>query len=325
MKNVKNTNKFIQIIKIVLIAMVFIAFLPFITLAQSYPDFSYDYPDVSYDYPDVSYNYPDISYYYPNTYTTVTSGGYYGGGNSGGNYYYPGSSIVTSGSFSEGTTQIAPPFVYQQATSTVTTGSFLGGISSSTATYYVSPPSTVTSGGFSEVSPIYSYIQPTTYYSYYNQPTAQIIPNQVLAYTDVSPTLALDSVYLSDIPSTGFEDYAGTIIFISILVSWSSILAYIFLKRKIESQEIFANAYATKTEKNDIKDFITSNFTNQIISDNADISKVEEYARMNKILLSSDALIKLIKLSRLGQINVFEYIRGVAIGEWKSIGENQIK
>ena len=64
---------------------------------------------------------------------------------------------------------------------------------------------------------------------------------------------------------------------------------------------------------------------NQIVSDNSDVCRVEEYARMNKVLLSSDAVIKLIKFSRLGQIKASEFIKSVATGEWIAIGENQIK
>ena len=45
---------------------------------------------------------------------------------------------------------------------------------------------------------------------------------------------------------------------------------------------------------------------------------------MNKVLLSGDASAKIVKLSRLGQINASEYIRSVATGEWVAIGESQI-
>jgi uncharacterized membrane protein len=97
------------------------------------------------------------------------------------------------------------------------------------------------------------------------------------------------------------------------------------LKRKIASETSFAKAYINKDEvKNETNDSVISGLMNQISSDNSDISKVGEYARMNKVLLSSDATAKIVKLSRLGQMNASEYIRSIATGEWIAIGENQI-
>ncbi|MFH1607418.1 MAG: hypothetical protein ABIC91_08780, partial [Nanoarchaeota archaeon] len=191
----------------------------------------------------------------------------------------------------------------------VTSGSYVGGVSTYVPGGNYSTPEwgRVTSGSY-------------TGGNHYVPPTSTYYPNQVLAYTDTNSNL--DSVYLSDIPSTGFADYYGTLIFISILISWSAILAYIFLKRKIKSETMPAVAYINKTK---INDSVNSNVANQIVSDNTDISKVEEYARMNKVLLSSDASIKLVKLFRLGKINVSDYIRSVATREWIAIGENQIK
>ena len=213
-------------------------------------------------------------------------GGGYGGAYSGG--YYGGTNTLTR----------SPNYVYN--TSQVNSGGYLGG-----------------GGGLAY------YSQPTYYGSqpaYYNQST---IPNQVLSYINTNPNLA--SVYLSDVPYTGFEDYYGTLIFISLLISWSAILAYVFLKNKVGSQKVLVKAYAETIEKDIIKDnSVVSNLMNQINSDNSDISKVEEYARTNKILLSSDASTKLIKLSRLGRINVSEYLKGIAVGEWITLGENQI-
>ncbi len=228
-------------------------------------------------------------------------GGYYGGFSLGGGYSVGGGSITTSG----------PTVVTVQGTSTLAASPV------APVGYY--------SGGNYPYYPQYYGGQPSFYYgqsnpSYYGQPT---LSNQVLAYTDTNPNI--DSVYLSDIPSTGFGDYYSIIIFISLLLSWSTILAYVFLKRKIEAQKLFANAYVDVMEaKNDKNNFATSAILNQIVSDNSDISKVEEYARINKVLLSSDASAKLVKLSRLGKINSSEYIRSIAKDEWITVGENQI-
>jgi hypothetical protein len=143
-----------------------------------------------------------------------------------------------------------------------------------------------------------------------------------LAYTDTNPNV--DSVYLSDVPYTGLSDWYPMIGFSLILVLWSAILAYIFLKRKMQSQTTFAKAYVGDIKTNDPEDSVKLSFVNQVVSDNADISKVEEYARMNKVLLSSDASAKLVKLSRLGQINASEYIKNISTGDWIAIGDEQI-
>ncbi len=297
------------------------------------------------DYDTYTYGGSDDVYTYGgdyDTYTTVSSGDYYGGGYTytPTTYYdYP-TSVVSSGGFYGGTTYINPPAVYTQPTSYVTSGSFSGGTTYiNPPAVYVQSPSVVTSGGFSGGT---TYVTPTTYYnqppsvvssggfsggnSSYYYPQSTTIPNQILSYTMTNP--GLSSVYLSEVPNTGFSDYSGTIIFISLLLSWSAILAYVFLKKKIEAQMPFANVLAstnTIIEASDTNDSVTSNLANQIASDNSDISKVEEYARMNKVLLSSDAVLKLIKLSRLGQINVSGFIKKIATSEWVAVGEEQIK
>lgn len=226
--------------------------------------------------------------------TTITSGGY-GGGYYGGGYGYG------YGGYG---------------------GVYSGG-------YYGSyHPRTVNSGGYYGGNSYYyptAYVQPT-YYSAPIQPTyyAQTtVPNQVLSYTATNPNLA--SVYLSEVPYTGFEDYSRTIIFISVLLSWSALLAYIFLRRKIKSENKFANAYVVSADEKEIENnFVYPNLMSQANSDNSDINKVEEYARLNKVLLSSDASIKLVKLSRLGKTKANDFIKGVATGEWVAVGESQI-
>ena len=342
MENIKNTTKYLNTIKIVSIAMVFAVAMPVIALADD--DYYYDTNinsgyDYSYDTNiNSGYNYV---YNQPNYNSTVTSGGYYGGNNYGNYGYgsgasnYSQSSTVTSGSFTAQPNNGTAPVYYIAPVSTVTAASYTATPNDGTApVYYNAPASTVTSGGFSNGSAT------LTYYSY--QPSTQVIPNQVLAYTNTNPIVSstylsgesktvadytntsnLSSVYLSDIPSTGFEDYYGTILFILILVSWSAALAYIFLKRKVESKEILATVGINGIATDSIKT-VNSELLNQMVSDNSDMNKVEEYARMKKVLLSGDAAAKLIKLSRLGKINAAEFIRSVSTGEWLAVGENQI-
>jgi hypothetical protein len=236
--------------------------------------------------------YPSGGTFYNNTYSGY--GGYYAGINSGG--YTASNSTYTPASYTAPSVSGASSGVY-------------------------------TPGNSNYTDPSYSVPQTPNiiYGNNYNSGvslTSQVIPNQVLAYTDTNSSL--DSVYLSDIPATGFSDYYGILMFISILISWSAILAYVFLKRKIESQTTSAIAEINKTEIGNIDNHVTSNLLNKITSDNSDIKKVEEYARINKVLLSSDASVKIVKLSRLGQINASEYIRSIAKGEWIAVGINQI-
>jgi hypothetical protein len=97
------------------------------------------------------------------------------------------------------------------------------------------------------------------------------------------------------------------------------------LKRKIGSESVFATVSNSIFKTKDTDTSVTSNLLNKMVSDSADITKVEDYARMNKVLLSSDASAKIVKLSRLGKINASEYIRGIATGEWVAVGDEKIK
>ena len=271
----------------------------------TYPDVGGTYADIGGTYTDIGGTYPAVGTNYPNISETPWMGGSPGYGY-GGNWGYGwGNRFVSSGG-------------YTGSGSTFTLG-----------TFPVSGSNQVSSGGYDGSNGSFAYYPTQNYPIYYGSGgyggvnlNSQFVPNQVLAYTDTNPSL--DSVYLSDIPATGFSDYYEILIFISLLVSWSAILAYVFLKKKIESQTIPAVAHANKTEVSNTDSFVTSNLLNKINSDNSEINMVEEYARTNKVLLSSDASIKIVKLSRLGQINASEYIRSIARGEWIAIGANQI-
>jgi hypothetical protein len=336
MKNIKNTTKYFKALGIILIAVFFVVALPVRTFADDSSDTGYDYTydsssNTGYDTYDApsntgyDYTYDDSSNTgYDYTYDSPSNTGYdytydapsnvddsptysssinYGTSYTPINYSY--SSYPVSVGYSnypvvQQPVQVQQPIVVQQPV-----------VTTNPVVYYTQP----------EVASTYYAQQPTTYYS---EPATTADPNQVEAYTD---TPNVSSVYLSDVPYTGFEDYEGIIIFISILVLWSAILAYIFLKRKINEQNSLAVAYVKNTtDANDLSnDSVASDLLSKIASDNSDIIKVEEYARTNKVLLSSDASAKLVKLSRLGQINVSDYIRSIATGEWTAIGENQIK
>ena len=298
--------------------------------------------------------YPDNNYYSTmdnanvsgNNYSapvTLTSGGFTINENpvtnnpTQNNYNYPTNGTVMSGGFTDNGygyyndyygsygSQVTP-YYYNQSSGVVTSGGFYDpGNTVMPSTHYTQPIGTLYSGNFYDGgNSSYNTPQQTYYYpqaTYYSQPT-QTMPNQVLAFTDTNPSLS--SVYLSDIPNTGFSDYYGILLFISILVSWSAVLAYVFLKRKIKSQTVLVEVVINSDrEKNNLHPF-DSGLVKQNYSDKSDINEVEQYARMNKVLLSSDASIKLVKLARLGKINASEYIKSIAKGEWTAIGESQI-
>ena len=363
MKNTGNITKYIKITGIALIAMFFVVALPVIALADDGDDFSYGGNTDSSSYggnTDVTTYGGNTDSYSNGGNTDVTT---YGGNTDessyGGNtdeYTYGGNTdeYTYGGNTDEytygGNTDTYTPTTsyyadnYYPTTSGYSSG---GGYYSGGPSYYVTPTYTQPTSVNVSNSGQTTYVTPTvetttntqspTYYSQtegnsvysagyntsYPEITSQPVSNQVLAYSNTNPNLA--SVYLSSVPATGFDDYLGTIIFISILLIWSAILSYIFLKRKMEAQMVLAGVNSSAIKIDGAKDSEVSDFENQIASDNADINKVEQYARTKKVLLSSGASIKLVKLGRQGKINASEFIRSMATGEWKAVGENNIK
>jgi hypothetical protein len=171
---------------------------------------------------------------------------------------------------------------------------------------------TISSNGQSITRTCSVYINPSTIVV--NNPT-YVYPtqNQVLAYTDTNPNLS--SVYLSDIPSTGFNDVAKTALFIFALILWSSILAYMFLKNKAMSEVLVPKKVSADFEIAQTK----------ISKDEEDIKQIEDYARTHKVLLSSEASINLLKFSRLEKIDAAETIRKMAKKDWVAVGENDLE
>ena len=331
MENIKNTTKYIKVIKIILIIIAFTMLLPIRSvLAQentSNAGGSNNTSDAG-----GSNNTSDAG----GSNNTSNAGGSNNTSDAGGsnNTSNAGGSNQPSNQASGGISFISYSTGYMNQPSNQTSGITFYNY----GTTYADQPSNQTSDGINFITYSTNYPnQPSnqtagynTYQTYYYpQPTyyTQSVPvqNQVLSYTDTNPSL--DSVYLSDVPYTGLADSLPMIIFILSLTLWSGILAYVFLKRKIASQTVLVGAYVNNETKkeNKINHSVTSGFMNQIVSDNSDINKVEGYARMNKVLLSSDASAKIVKLVRLGKINASEYIRSIATGEWKAIGEGDIK
>ena len=319
MKNIKNTTQYTNLIKIILIMVIFSVSIPLITFAQSDSGSTGEISGSGSTGTIIGSGSTGTIIGSGSTGTIIGSGStgtIIGSGSTGtiiGSGYGQQSFTVSSANFSDGNSTYVPlTYGSYPQSYTVGSASFSGGNSSYTGpeNYFYPQSYTVSSASFSDGSVNYPY--------QYSQPT--FTQNQVLAYTDTNPSLS--SVYLSDVPYTGLADSLPMVIFIFSLTLWSGILAYAFLKRKIKSYEPVAVISTSETNKNHS---MTSSFMNQIFADSSDVNEVEKYARMNKILLSSDASAKIVKLSRLGKINASEYIRSIATGEWKAIGEGDIR
>lgn len=167
---------------------------------------------------------------------------------------------------------------------------------------------TITSGGQSVTRNCSVYIMPNVIN---NVSPSYPIQNQVLAYTDTNPDLT--AVYLSDVPYTGLEDIFKSILFISILLIWSGLLSYMFLKRN-KIQEVYIKSEETSKKQDSF-----------VSEDEAGLNQISEYAKMYKIILSSDALVKIFKLAKTRKINASEIIRQVSKGDWVSIGEKDLE
>lgn len=262
-----------------------------------------------YEAGEVSYTYPDgTTYYSGSDYapTYYTSGGYTvysGGSNSGTSYYsYPysygsGSTVVYSGSASGGTPSASTSYTSYSPT-TVYSGSASGGTSSGTTYYYPTTGSTVSSGTYT---------------------ADNSVPNQVLAYSDTKDP-QLSSVYLSDVPYTGAGDVVRIISFVLSLILWSMFVTFMILRRRTK----VAVAEA-KTEIETPSEISNESFISSLDSDSRDIALVESSARENRILLSTDAAAKLVKLERLGKAKFTDILKKASASEWTAIGEKDLE
>ena len=108
------------------------------------------------------------------------------------------------------------------------------------------------------------------------------------------------------------------------LVLWSAILAYVFLKRKVNMQMVFAAVSGKRSESKKTA-HATDSFSHLVDADRSAIESVETYARMNKVLLSSDASVKLVKLSRLNKVDAKTLINKMSTNEWTTVGESDLE
>ena len=364
MKNTNITNKYMLAIGTLLIAAVFSVALPISVLADDFGnpiDISTGNPiDISTGNPiDISTGNPIISgrVIYPvSSGSVIYGGGYYG---SYPVYSYP-ISTVSSGGFTGGT--VYPVTGPAPITGSVVTSGSVSGLYNSLGTLNGSCSASFNTGinGGPTVTWTGSAFGGNGVYSYYwtgdeslsgsgqyisktyisngvknayltiTSSDGQTVTrncsatvgngNQVLAYTATNPNL--QSVYLSNVPYTGAGDTAKVIGFISVLLLWSAGLSYMFLKRKEQENAVVASVAVTNAGDN-AKMF--EKFSMEINSDNQAIESIETFARMNQVLLSSDAVKELAKLSRLNRVKPREVIEKMSTGEWTTVGEADLQ
>lgn len=139
--------------------------------------------------------------------------------------------------------------------------------------------------------------------------------NQVLSYTD-TPTLS--SVYLSDLPATGAGNIIKVSIFLGSIILLSIMIALYFSKKSTKEQML--PVLGNIENKNQIDN-------NTLFSlQNNSIQNIENIARERKIILSSEAAIKIVKLCELEGRSERNIIESISDGkEWIAIGEKEIK
>lgn len=145
-----------------------------------------------------------------------------------------------------------------------------------------------------------------------NTPSVGLVQNQVLAYTDTNPNIS--SITLSDVPYTGPKETTAIVLFIIAIVSWSSYFAYIFMKNSMKVQEVLVAAVNPVENK----------ISNKINAEEKSLKQIEDYARTQKVLLSSEAVKTIFKLSKLGKINASDKIRELAKEDWTAVGEKDL-
>ncbi len=324
MKNLINTNKYVLALPALLLVAVFTVAKP--VFAQEYVDGGdgYTYIDggsgTSYVDGGNGYTYVDGG----NGYTYVDGGNGY-------TYtptptyapaYIPSSNPVTVYSGGSDVTYYSSPdsYYYPVTPGVVYSGGAYGGTPASPSTYTSSGQTTVYSGSASGGNPSsgYTYYYPTNGTTVSNGAVYSGVPNQVLAYTDTrNPQLS--SVYLSDVPYTGAGDVFKIILFALALISWSLFATFMILKRKAKTQlaEVVVSNGSAERKENE--------FATLLDSDSRDIASIEALARENKVLLSTDAASRLVKIERLNGVRASYILKNASKGEWTTLGEKDLE
>ncbi len=177
-------------------------------------------------------------------------------------------------------------------------------------------------------NPNFIYPSNPSYPSYPTYPSNPSNPNQVLGYND---TPGLSSVYLSDVPYTGFNDAMEMILFIISLAYWSGGIAFVAIKKKIAAALItlpitLPKIPAIQTVQAAIQNSsLYHSFSAEIANDVSDLQSIHEFARNNKILLSNSAAQKVLKMKRLNNLNEFELLSQFIGSDWTCIGDSEIQ
>jgi len=298
MKNINNTKKYSVIFSVIALAMIVSSILPSFAKADYLVyDGSYSGGALGYD----TYNYSN-----------------YNGGFNNNNYQL-------SGSCSAGVSNTA-------VGGTVTwTGSASGG--NGFYTYYWTGDEGISATG-QYITKVYSYSGAKNV-TLTIQSNGQSITrtcsvnvasgNQVLSAVQKNNIPLEASVLLSDVPYTGAGDVFRVASFILGLILWSLFVTYLVLKRKFNTREVVTVNAVNSELKNDNADKTIGAFSRAVETERKEIESVEDYARANKVLLSNDAVSKVIKLSKLGKANATELIRKMAGSDWVSVGEGEVE
>ena len=149
--------------------------------------------------------------------------------------------------------------------------------------------------------------------------------NQILSYVKTNNIPLTASVLLSDVPYTGAGDWIKVASFILALILWSLFITYYILRRKFENQLVSVSVSGNFEKELNNGDKVFSDFSKAIEIEKKEIESVEDYARMNKILLSNEAVIKIIKLSKLGRANATDLVRKMSGNDWVCVGEGEVE
>ena len=150
--------------------------------------------------------------------------------------------------------------------------------------------------------------------------------NQVLSYVQTTKVPLTASVLLSDVPYTGAGDLARIISFVFGVILWSLFIAYLIWRKKITKiQKVVVSGVEISEALKDNGTKKIEAFSKNIELEKQVIESVEDYARSNKVILSSDASVAIVKLAKLGKINASEFIRKMSQSDWVSVGEKDIE
>jgi hypothetical protein len=156
---------------------------------------------------------------------------------------------------------------------------------------------------------------------------------QVLAYTETNNLPTLTSVYLSDIPYTGIEDKFQVLAFVLGLIGFSALIAYFFIRRKMEDTMPVESVAAVTAVSEDL---MTDKFVcDRVVTDKQASENVEDIAMNSKTVLSSDAIGTIVKAARMNCSDEKEIAQKVIVacrkdknqadGEWCVIGEEDVR